>query len=234
MVVLVAVVAVIILYYRWWRSVIILVVPLLLATVYSFAVASLWPFGITELNSNTAFLGSIIVGNGINFGIILLARYTEERRRGTIVHDALVTAVWSARTGTLSAALAAGVSYAALIVTEFRGFRQFGFIGGMGMLASWGVAFVLMPPLIAWLDWSPRTAPGARGPGIVARLEPRSPGTPPSRSSRASSPPAQAGRSTSGTHPSSSTTSRSSAAPTRGRTARATGVARWMPCSAST
>jgi predicted RND superfamily exporter protein len=167
-----AVVAVIVIYYRWWRSVFVLVVPLLFATVYSFAIASLPPFGITELNSNTAFLGSIIVGNGINFGIILLARYAEERRRGVDVEPALVTAVWSSRTGTLSAALAAGVSYAALVITEFRGFRQFGFIGGIGMVMSWLVAFVLMPPLAAWLDDSPRTAPGPKGPGIVAAAVP--------------------------------------------------------------
>jgi predicted RND superfamily exporter protein len=167
-----AVIFVIVVYYRWWRSVVVLVVPLLLATVYSFAIASLPPFGITELNSNTAFLGSIIVGNGINFGIILLARYAEERRRGAGVEPSLITAVWSARTGTLSAALAAGVSYAALVITEFRGFRQFGFIGGIGMLMSWIVAFVLMPPLVAWLDHSPATAPGPKGPGIVARAVP--------------------------------------------------------------
>jgi predicted RND superfamily exporter protein len=169
---IVLVIGVIVIYYRWWRSVVILVVPLLFAAVYSFAIASLPPFNITELNSNTAFLGSIIVGNGINFGIILLARYVEERRRGTPVEDALVTGVWSARLGTLSAALAAGVSYTALIITQFRGFRQFGVIGGIGMLLSWGAAFVLMPPLAAWLDRSPRTAPPPKPEGIVARSVP--------------------------------------------------------------
>ena len=35
-----------------------------------------------HLNSNTAFLGSIVVGNGINVGLILFARYLEERRHG--------------------------------------------------------------------------------------------------------------------------------------------------------
>ena len=172
-VVILAVIAVIVAYYRWWRSVIVLVVPLLLATTYSFALASLPPFGVTELNSNTAFLGSIIVGNGINFGIILLARYVEERRRGVPVEPSLVTAVWSARPGTLSAALAAGASYAALIVTEFRGFRQFGVIGGIGMVMLWIVAFVLMPSLLAWMDRSPATAPRPKTEGFVSRMVPR-------------------------------------------------------------
>jgi predicted exporter len=170
--VIVAVIGVIVVYYRWWRSVVVLVVPLLLATAYSFAIASLPPFNVSELNSNTAFLGSIIVGNGINFGIILLARYVEERRLGVAVEDSLVTAVWSACPGTLSAALAAGVSYGALVITQFRGFRQFGIIGGIGMVMSWLVAFILMPPLLAWLDHSPATAPHGKPKGIVARLVP--------------------------------------------------------------
>ncbi len=151
-VVLCAVFAVMVLYYRWVRAVVILVVPLLLATVYSFALASLPPFNITELNSNTAFLGSIIVGNGINFGIIELARYMEERRKGNGVKASLLTSVWMSRPATLSAALAAGVSYVSLSITDFRGFRQFGILGGIGMALSWIVAFVLVPPLTSWLD----------------------------------------------------------------------------------
>ena len=163
-IVLVAVVAVIILYYRWARSVLVLVPTLLLATVYAFALATLPPFGVTTLNSNTAFLGAIIVGNGINFGIVLLARYVEERRRGQDTREALVVAVASARIGTLSAALGAGVAYASLVSTTFRGFRQFGIIGGIGMVMSWAMAFLAMPPLIAWMD-------RARGAAFASRAE---------------------------------------------------------------
>ena len=161
-VVIVAVALVIIIYYRWLRSVVALVVPLLLATAYAFGLASLPPFGVTELNSNTGFLGSIIVGNGVNFGIVLLARYVEERRAGRGVEESLAIAVSGARVGTLSAALAAAVSYASLVITQFRGFRQFGYIGALGMVLAWVTAFVLMPPLVAFLDHSPRTAPRPR------------------------------------------------------------------------
>ena len=159
-VVIVAVMGAIVLYYRWWRSVLVVVPPLLLAAVYSFGLASLPPFSVAAVNSNTAFLGSIIVGNGINFGLVLLSRYVEERRAGLDVHPALVRAVEGSRAGTLAAAAAAGVSYAALAVTQFQGFRQFGFIGGLGMLLAWGSSFVLMPPLIAWLDTGDKTRPG--------------------------------------------------------------------------
>jgi uncharacterized protein len=168
--VVIAVMAVILAYYRWWKAVPVLVPPLLLATVYAFALASLPPIGVTELNSNTAFLGAIIVGNGINVGLILLARYREERLRGASVEEALVVGVWGARVGTLAAAAAAAVSYASLIVTEFRGFRQFGWIGGIGMLASWATAFVLIPPLVKWLDTAaPVVAPPSPTRAALAR-----------------------------------------------------------------
>jgi predicted RND superfamily exporter protein len=170
--VFVAVSAVILIFYRWWRSMIALIGPLLVATVLAFALVTLPPFRITELNSNTAFLGSIIIGNGINFGIILLARYLEERRNGVVQREALVTAVWGSRIGTLSAALAAGLSYASLVITHFRGFRQFGVIGGIGMVLCWVGAYALMPPLLAWLDRGEKAAPKPRsaGAGIMARL----------------------------------------------------------------
>jgi len=139
-------------FYRWRRSLPALLLPLGLAATYAFALVTLPPFSITHLNSNTAFLGSVIVGNGINYGIILLARYVEERRRGENIEDALATAVWGTRTGTLVASLAAGSAYGSLALTQFRGFKQFGLIGGMGMVICWISAFLLGPPLIAWLD----------------------------------------------------------------------------------
>ncbi len=154
-------IAVIALYYRWWRSIVVLLPPLLLATVYAFGIASLPPANVRELNSNTAFLGSILVGNGINVGIVLLARYREARRLGATVDEALVIGVWGSRMGTLAAALAAAASYASLIVTKFRGFQQFGAIGCVGMIAAWVTAFVLMPPLVKWVDRAEPVRPAA-------------------------------------------------------------------------
>jgi predicted RND superfamily exporter protein len=164
--VIATVVFAIVLFYGWRRAVPALFLPLAVGTVCAFALASLPPFGITELNSNTAFLGSIIVGNGINFGIIQLARNVEARRQGETVEDSLALALWATRKGTLSAALAAGVAYASLVAMQFRGFRQFGVIGGLGMLLAWLATYVLMPPLLAWLDrgrFAPRKRLHARG-----------------------------------------------------------------------
>lgn len=168
LVVLVLVVLVIGQYFRWPRSIVILLPSLAIATSFAFAVASLPPFRVTELNSNTAFLGSIVVGNGINFGIMLLARYVEERRLGVSPVEAMVVATRETRGPTLGAAMAAGCSYLALAVTDFQGFRQFGFIGGLGMAFSWLGAFLLVPSLAVALD-DDRHGPRAEN-GVVDAL----------------------------------------------------------------
>jgi uncharacterized protein len=170
-VVVVLTLTVVLLFFRWWKSVLVLLLPLTLAALYAFALVTLPPIGIDGLNSNTAFLGSVIVGNGVNFGIILLARYVEERRAGHAIEDSLVTAVWGARAGTVVAALAAATAYGSLMLTQFRGFHQFGVIGAVGMVACWAMAFLLSPSLIAWLDRdaSSRRA-GPHRPVIMGRV----------------------------------------------------------------
>jgi hypothetical protein len=89
------------------------------------------------------------------------------------VEESLALALWGTRKGTLSAAMAAGVAYASLVAMQFRGFRQFGVIGGLGMVLAWGTTFVLMPPLVAWLDRGgngPRPREHGRGPvAAIAR-----------------------------------------------------------------
>jgi predicted RND superfamily exporter protein len=169
-------------FYRWAGSLPALLAPLLLGAIYAFAFATLPPISIDHLNSNTAFLGSVIVGNGINFGIILVARYVEERRHGRDIEEALVYAVFGSRVGTFVAALAAAAAYGSLALTQFRGFRQFGIIGGFGMLICWVTAFVLGPPLIAWLDRNGGSTRATQIPKIsvmerVANLVTRHPAT---------------------------------------------------------
>jgi predicted RND superfamily exporter protein len=88
-----------------------------------------------------------------------------------LVEEALTTAVLGTRLGTLAASLAAAASYASLGLTTFRGFRQFGVIGGLGLTLSWVAAFVLTPPLVAWIDRRPSLAPAPiRSDGPMSRL----------------------------------------------------------------
>jgi predicted RND superfamily exporter protein len=119
-----------------------LAVPVLV----TFAFARL---AVGHLNTSTAFLGSIIVGNGVNPGIVWLARYFEERRGGATLRDAIATAHANTWAGTLAASCAAALSYGSLAITDFRGFRDFGVIGGVGMLVCWAFTVALLPATTA-------------------------------------------------------------------------------------
>ncbi len=136
-------------FFRSLSAIAILAVPLFVGTVCAFAVVALPPLSIHTLNTNTAFLGAIVIGNGINTGIILLARYQEEQARGRGQREALCEALAGTWRPTLGAATAASAAYGSLIFTEFRGFNQFGWIGGFGMLFCWLTAFTL-GPLVIW------------------------------------------------------------------------------------
>ena len=147
---------VIVLFFRSFRSLFVLGLPLLMGVA--------WTFGITgvtvgSLNASTMFLASIVAGNGVNFGIILLARYVEERRGGRASREALSIASRYTARATIVAALAAGMAYGSLLATDFRGFNQFGFIGGIGMVVCWLATFLVMPPLLAFAE---RLRPFAR------------------------------------------------------------------------
>ncbi len=146
-------------FYRSWAALVVLFVPLLLGTWSGFALVALPPLSIRYLNTNTAFLGSIVVGNGINSGIMLLARIQEELGLGKRVRDAVASGVSESWRATLAAALASGASYASLIFTDFRGFNQFGWIGGIGIVMCWVATYWLMPPLCLLLGERLRPRP---------------------------------------------------------------------------
>jgi predicted RND superfamily exporter protein len=78
------------LYFRTLRSLPLVATSAIIGTVMAFAVAEL-AFG--YVNSSTAFLGSIIVGNGINYAIILMSRYEECRAAGASTFEAMERAI---------------------------------------------------------------------------------------------------------------------------------------------
>jgi uncharacterized protein len=168
-VVLVLVLLVIYLYFRRWTAILSIFGALAVGTSVTFGLSYLL---IGYLNANTAFLGSIVVGNGINVSIIVVARFLEERRNGVGADEAMQRAWAGTLVPTFVASFGAGLAYLALAVTEFRGFSQFGLIGGMGMALCWVTAYLLLPPLLAALDRRSKRALAARA-SIVGNVDAR-------------------------------------------------------------
>jgi predicted RND superfamily exporter protein len=139
---IVLVIGALLLYYRSTLAVGSLCWSLTVGVVATFAFTRLT---IGHLNIASAFLSSIVIGNGINCGLILLARYQEELLDNRDPAVALPAAIRGAAPGTLVATLTAAVAYGSLTVTPFRGFRDFGIIGAVGMVLCWVSAFTVLP-----------------------------------------------------------------------------------------
>ncbi len=168
------------LYFRLARVLLLLGVTLVAGAVWAFGLAGL---GVGYLNAQTAFLGSIIVGTGINYGIILLARFRELRRAGAPTTEALPCALALTARPTVAAALTTALAFGTLGLARMRSFAQFGVIGGVGVLACWALTYTLLPALLLlfersrWLQLgSVRPQGSALGyPGWLARLPGRYP-----------------------------------------------------------
>lgn len=148
------------LYFRSLSLFLLLTLSLLVGVGASFGAAALT---VGHLNAATAFLGAIIAGNGVNYGILLIARYLEERSRQLAV-PAMARAVRGTLRPTLVASLGAAIAYGSLAATRFRGFADFAIIGAIGMVLCWLAAYVLLPVLML------RFAPNPRAPSTERAL----------------------------------------------------------------
>jgi predicted RND superfamily exporter protein len=151
----------------YFRSAILLVLllgTLGVATTVAFGVAAIT---VGHLNAATAFLGAIIAGNGVNYGILLIARYLEERRTRDI-DSAMAIAIRGTLRPTAVASLGAAIAYGSLAATSFRGFADFAAIGAVGMIVCWLASYVLLPALV--LRWGEGRRPAALHPLIGSLL----------------------------------------------------------------
>lgn len=136
---------VIALFFMRLRVVFLLGATLVIALAWTFAITYL---AIGYLNSQTAFLGSIILGTGINYGIIVMARYIEERRRGIAHTRAMTEALVHTLKATFLAAATTAVAFLVLLLAKIRGLNQFGLIGAYGVMLCW-LATITVLPVIA-------------------------------------------------------------------------------------
>ncbi|WP_394839541.1 MMPL family transporter [Pendulispora rubella] len=184
---LVLILAGLVVFFRSFWSLLIIILPAFvgIGAAYSFAMVT---YG--YVNTSGAFLGAIILGNGINYPIVLLSRYREFRARGLPPEQARRDAVWNAFRAELVGASVGGIAYGSLVITNFRGFSQFGLIGFVGMLLVWLSMIPTVPALIVILEWiqerlppwlrdpSPRiNSDGSRGPlmRVIANVTERRP-----------------------------------------------------------
>ena len=141
--------------------------PLLMLGVL--AVTLTWSLGIATLVVGHLTLFSvmfipIVIGVGIDAGNYLLYRYREEIGLGRSVSEALEITGSQAGPGMLIGALAAAGSFLILLLTDFRGVQELGFIAGLSIVLAWLGMTTFFPALLLLVDRPAAAAPPVRRP----------------------------------------------------------------------
>jgi hopanoid biosynthesis associated RND transporter like protein HpnN len=127
---------------------------LMLATL---AVSLAWSLGIISLvvghlSIFSVMFISIVVGIGTDYGIYFLYRYDEELRFRPTPAGALRRAGERAGPGILLGALTAAGAFVVLMITDFQGIREFGFVSATAILLAFLSMITLFPALLALAD----------------------------------------------------------------------------------
>ena len=136
-------------YFRQLLSPLFIVLPLLMSLS--------WTFGLTwivigNLNQITVCLFAILFGLGIDFGIHIFARYREARRRGLTTEAALIETVCQTGSALTTTAVTTSVAFFSLLFSDFKGFSEFGFIVGAGIMFSLVAMLVVCPAFIVLVE----------------------------------------------------------------------------------
>lgn len=125
---------------------VLLTLPLIMSLSWAAGVASLL-FG--TLNLMTSTLGLVLFGLGIDYGIHFYARYAEERGLGKDVATAVEETFGSTGLGIAVSAVTTSFALFVLQLADFRGFSEFGLIGGLGILFALVSMLVVLPALLS-------------------------------------------------------------------------------------
>lgn len=124
------------------------------------AMSLCWTFGTAwlaygHLNIMTSTLGLLLFGMGIDFGIHFYARYTEERTAGADTEEAILTTFMTTGQAIFAVGLTTAAGFIILMLADFKGFSEFGFIAGTGLLYAIIAYIFLLPALLVVMEGSP-------------------------------------------------------------------------------
>ena len=128
-----------------------IVKPLL--AVLSLLVALAWSLGFTSLtvghlNILSVVFTTILIGLGIDFGIHILERYKEERQSGADILPSLHNTLQGTGQGNFSGAITTAMAFGAMVLTDFIGIVELGWIAGWGILFCMVAMILLLPALV--------------------------------------------------------------------------------------
>lgn len=120
-------------------------IPLAMAVLWTLALTSTW---VGYLSLISAPLSLIIVGIGLEAAVQLLARYREERRKNFSAAVAFETIILETGPAITTGVLVSAAAFLTLLITDFRGFAQFGLMAGIGLLCTLAAVLVVFPCIL--------------------------------------------------------------------------------------
>lgn len=134
---------------RFPLPIVIIGYPLLVSLAITFGITY---FVLGTLNTMTSVLFVILFGLGIDYGIHYYARYLEKRSDGESVRNALLNTYDGTGSAIMTSALTTAVALFVLMIADFRGFSEFGFISGLGIVMAYLAMLFIMPAVIVLLE----------------------------------------------------------------------------------
>lgn len=127
------------------RQTIISQVPLLFGVVLTLAFIQL-VYG--NLNLITSSFVSVLLGLGIDFGVHMIYRFNEQRRRGEEVPMAIRGAVRFTGPAIVVGALVTAVAFVTTLFTEFTAYAELGVITAVGLAFMVATSLTVLPALL--------------------------------------------------------------------------------------
>lgn len=144
-----AVFLILLLLYRDFMKALFTIIPV--GLVIAWTSLAMYALGI-PLNPLTAIMGVLIVGIGTEFMVLLIGRYSEERKKGTAPRESMLTAISRIGRAIAITALTTLGGFGALVASDFVLIRDFGIATVLGVFFCLISTIVVMPPLIVWVD----------------------------------------------------------------------------------
>ncbi|MBI9099475.1 MAG: MMPL family transporter [Spirochaetaceae bacterium] len=103
---------------------------------------------IKELNMITSSFGALLVGLGIDFGIHIITRYGDSVEQGISPVEAMARTLKATVPPVSIGGITTALAFFALCLSKTKGFVQFGFVAGSGILLVLFAMFTILPLLL--------------------------------------------------------------------------------------
>lgn len=136
-------------YFRQIRGTFLVGLPLLFGIIITLALGYIF---IGYLNIISGFLFSILMGIGMDYGIVFYSRYLEEKVANKTSKEAMLQAYRTTGRSITIAALTTMVAFLSLSIAEFKGFSQFGVIAAIGVTVNFIIFMTMHQAMIVFLE----------------------------------------------------------------------------------